>query len=58
MSVDSINQHLRDGYRIVATNHTEMQAKADGRALAPTRRIPSNNADPLVALKSDLRTAL
>ena len=31
MSVDSINQHLRDGYRIVATNtHTEMQAKPDG----------------------------
>ena len=30
-SVDSINQHLRDGYRIVATKtHTEMQAKADG----------------------------
>ena len=27
----SINQHLRDGYRIVATKtHTEMQAKADG----------------------------
>ena len=31
MSVDSINQHLRDGYRIVATKtHTEMQAKAYG----------------------------
>ena len=31
MSVDSINQHLRDGYRIVATKtHTEIQAKADG----------------------------
>ena len=31
MSVDSINQHLRDGYRIVGTKtHTEMQAKADG----------------------------
>ena len=30
-SVDSINQHLRDGYRIVATKtHTEMQAKAYG----------------------------
>ena len=30
-SVDSINQHLRDGYRIVGTKtHTEMQAKADG----------------------------
>ena len=31
MSVDSINQHLRDGYRIVGTKtHTEMQANADG----------------------------
>ena len=31
MSVDQINQHLRDGYRIVGTKtHTEMQAKADG----------------------------
>ena len=31
MSVDQINQHLRDGYRIVATKtHTEIQAKADG----------------------------
>ena len=30
-SVDSINQHLRDGYRIVGTKtHTEMQVKADG----------------------------
>ena len=29
-SVDSINQHLRDGYRIVGTKtHAEMQAKAD-----------------------------
>jgi len=33
MSVDRINDHLRDGYRIVATKtHTEMQFKADGTA--------------------------
>ena len=30
MGVDQINQHLRDGYRIVATKtHTETQVKAD-----------------------------
>ena len=31
MSVDQINRHLRDGYRIVGTKtHTEMKAEADG----------------------------
>ena len=31
MSVDRINRHLRDGYRIIETKtHTELQPKADG----------------------------